>query len=76
VADLLGDVPRTVAYWVERFEEKGLGGLREGARSGLPSKLDADQIADLQRVLRGQAQRSGIVWKSMGWKDNVGLPTK
>src|SRR5580692_12929434 len=25
VADLLGDAPRTVAYWVERFEEKGSG---------------------------------------------------
>src|SRR5271166_6587347 len=41
VADLLGDAPRTVAYWVERFEEKGLGGLHEGSRSGRPSKLDA-----------------------------------
>ena len=29
VADLLGDAPRTVAYWVERFEEKGFGALRE-----------------------------------------------
>src|SRR5260370_40251019 len=39
VADLLGDAPRTVAYWVERFEEKGLGGLHEGSRSGRPSKF-------------------------------------
>ena len=60
VADLLGDAPRTVAYWVERFEEKGLGGLREGSRSGRPSKLDADQIADLQRVLRGKPSDVGL----------------
>jgi transposase len=52
VADLLGDAPRTVAYWVERFEQKGLGGLHEGSRSGRPSKLNADQIADLQRYFR------------------------
>ena len=60
VADLLGDAPRTVAYWVERFEEKGLGGLREGSRSGRPSKLDAYQIADLQRVLRGKPSDVGL----------------
>jgi transposase len=60
VADLLGDAPRTVAYWVERFEEKGLGGLHEGSRSGRPSKLDAHQIADLQRVLRGKPSDVGL----------------
>src|SRR6202040_4378871 len=49
VADLLGDAPRTVAYWAERFEEQGLAGLQEGWRSGRPSKLNADQVADLQR---------------------------
>jgi hypothetical protein len=28
VADLLGDAPRTVAYWVERFEDQGESPLR------------------------------------------------
>jgi transposase len=60
VADILGDAPRTVAYWVERFEQKGLGGLHEGSRSGRPSKLNADQIADLQRVLRGKPSEVGL----------------
>ena len=37
VAELLGDAPRTVEYWVRRFEAKGLAGLQEGARrDGLP----------------------------------------
>ena len=31
VAELLGDAPRTVAYWVQKFEQKGLAGLQEGA---------------------------------------------
>ena len=32
LARLLGDAPRTVAYWVRRFEEEGLAGLAEGER--------------------------------------------
>lgn len=60
VAELLGDSPRAVAYWVEKFEKKGLAALQEGARSGRPSKLDADQLADLQRVLRGTPREVGL----------------
>ena len=60
VAELLGDAPRTVAYWVEKFEQKGLAGLQEGGRSGRPSKLDADQLADLQRALRGKPRDVGL----------------
>ena len=30
VSRLLGDAPRSVEYWVRRFEERGLGGLVEG----------------------------------------------
>jgi transposase len=37
-----------------------LAGLQEGARSGRPSKLDADQLADLQRVLRGKPSDVGL----------------
>ena len=36
VARLLGDAPRSVEYWVHRFEEHGLGGLTEGERSRTP----------------------------------------
>jgi transposase len=61
VAELLGDAPRTVAYWVEKFEQKGLAALQEGARSGRPSKLDAEQLADLQRVLRGTPREVGLL---------------
>ena len=60
-ADLLGDAPRTVAYWVKRYKEKGLAGLQEKLRSGRPKKLSADQIADLQRVVRRQPSEMGLV---------------
>ncbi|MBM3802590.1 MAG: helix-turn-helix domain-containing protein, partial [Acidimicrobiia bacterium] len=32
VAEILGDAPRTVAYWLERFQKHGLVGLQDGAR--------------------------------------------
>ena len=34
VARALGDAPRTIEYWVERFEDRGLAGLAEGDRPG------------------------------------------
>src|SRR3982751_2696447 len=43
VAHLLGDAPRTVAYWVHGFAKKGLAGLLEGERSGRPRRLSAQQ---------------------------------
>jgi transposase len=39
VGRLLGDAPRSVEYWVRRFEAKGLAGLSEGQRSGRPRRL-------------------------------------
>ena len=39
VARLLGDAPRSVEYWVNRFQQQGLGGLTERERSGRPPRL-------------------------------------
>lgn len=39
-ARLLGQSPRTVEYWVARFEAHGFAGLQEGQRSGRPPKLN------------------------------------
>lgn len=60
VAEILGDAPRTVAYWMERFEKHGLAGLQEGTRSGRPSKLSAEQLADLQQAVRGKPRDMGL----------------
>jgi transposase len=60
VARLLGDAPRTVEYWVHRFEANGLAGLREGARSGRPSRLDPAQVAQVQAALRGSPAEVGL----------------
>lgn len=60
VARLLGDAPRTVQYWIHRFEEHGLTGLREGARPGRPSRLDPTQVAKAQAALRGKPSSVGL----------------
>jgi len=60
VARLLGDAPRTVQLWVHRFEAEGLAGLVEGERPGRPSRLRAEQLQALERILRGSPAEVGL----------------
>jgi len=60
VSELLGDAPRTVAYWVRRFERDGLGGLTEEARPGRPRRLSEDHIRDIDEALRRQPSDFGL----------------
>ena len=60
VAHLLGDAPRTVEYWVRRFEQQGLAGLKEGDRPGRPARLNAAQRRGVGRVLRRYASDAGM----------------
>jgi transposase len=65
VAAILGDAPRTVQYWVHRFEEDGLQGLAEHDRPGRPARLSVVQRAHLERVLRqppSAAGFAGAIW--------------
>ena len=41
VAEMLGQSPRCVEYWLRRFERSGFAGLEEHSRSGRPTRLDA-----------------------------------
>src|SRR5215470_6209857 len=52
VAKLLGDAPRTVQYWVKRFEQDGLAGLVDKERPGRPTFLSEPQLEEINRVLR------------------------
>ena len=61
VAQLLGDSPRTVAYWVKRFEAEGLSGLADADRSGRPSRLDEQQIQLIELALRSHPSQYGLV---------------
>lgn len=57
---LLGDAPRTVEYWVHRFEERGLAGLAEGQRPGRPRRLTDEQLSEVSVVLRGLPAEVGM----------------
>lgn len=54
VAGLLGDSPRTVAYWVNRFENEGLAGLADAERPGRPRRLNEQQLSQIQDALRSR----------------------
>jgi transposase len=60
VARLLGDAPRTVEYWVNSFEHKGLAGLREGERPGRPRRLSEEQLQQIDAVLRKTPREAGL----------------
>ena len=49
---LLGDSPRTVVNWIERFESEGLAGLSDKERSGRPSRLSEQQLLQIEAALR------------------------
>jgi len=57
VAELLGQSPRSVEYWLQRFERGALAGLQEKPRPGRPARLDAAARERLARDLR-QSPRS------------------
>src|SRR5436305_14343665 len=65
VSRRLGDAPRSVEYWVRRFEERGLGGLVEGQRSGRPPRLSEAQLREVDRVLRQTPRDPG--WTDTLW---------
>ena len=60
VARLLGDSPRTVQYWVQRFEQRGLAGLQQGERSGRPRQLSDQQLHEVSQVLRQAPEQAGL----------------
>ena len=69
VSRLLGDSPRTVEYWVRRFEERGLAGLVEGQRSGRPRRLNDKQLEEINSALRKPPEFVGIprgLWDGKG----------
>ena len=60
VAELLGDSPRSVVNWVQRFEADGLAGLSEGERSGRPSRLNERQFVKVEAALRASPADFGL----------------
>ena len=61
VAGLLGQSPRTVEYWVGRFEHSGSAGLHEGLRPGRPRALDEPARQRLAQQLRQSPRELGYL---------------
>jgi len=59
-AQYLGDSPRAVAYWVQRFEAEGLAGLADADRPGRSKKLNQQQINKIETVLRNSPLDYGL----------------
>lgn len=60
VSRLLGDAPRTVQYWVNRFEKDGFQGLAEGDRPGRPTRLKSKHLKTINKALRKPPGESGL----------------
>ena len=59
-AALLGDAPRTVQYWIHRFEAEGFAGLADADRSGRPKKLSEQQLGEIGKALRESPRNAGL----------------
>jgi len=60
VAEMLGDSPRTVVYWVKNFLDEGLAGLTELDRPGRPPRLSERQLDVIECVLRKSPSECGL----------------
>jgi len=59
VAALLGQSPRTVQYWIHRFQDNGFAGLQEGERAGRPPALAGDALQVVGQDLRREPRLLG-----------------
>ena len=60
VAEMLGDSPRTVVNWVQRFEAQGFAGLSDGERTGRPSRLSEAHLTKVEAALRASPTQFGL----------------
>jgi transposase len=59
VAELLGHSPRTIQYWVQRFEHSGFAGLQDSGRPGRPTAVDAATREHIGHDLRRSPREWG-----------------
>lgn len=60
-ARICGDSPRAVAYWVRRFKQGGIEGLKEESRPGRPPRLNDAQLKKVQTYLTEAGAQSKLV---------------
>lgn len=65
VAELLGDLERTIRNWVQNYTSDGLQGLIENEHSGRPPHLEARHIDKIEKALRSTSadvRLCGAIW--------------
>ena len=73
VARLLGDAPRSVEYWVHRFERQGFGWSGRGRTIGASESPEPTADQGNQPRVASQAERRRHARELVGWQDAVGL---
>src|SRR3989338_9164680 len=64
VAEIFKHSPRTVQYWVRRFEQRGFAGLKDADRAGRPCAI-TDKI---RNILKQDLRRSP---RELGYHQNL-----
>ena len=59
VAKLFNHSPRSIEYWVQRFNENGFAGLQDAIRNGRPSQLSEKVRNKLGKHLRKSPREFG-----------------
>ncbi len=59
VARILGQDPRTIERWVQRFERNGLAGLHEEEREGRPRRLNGERWEAMRQDLKRSPHEFG-----------------
>lgn len=60
VAEIVMVTSNTIYAWHKRWREQGLTGLRDGHRTGRPTKADQSYIQELERVLELDPRTLGL----------------
>jgi transposase len=61
VGKLFRHSPRTIQYWVKKFETSGFAGLEEGLRSGRPTVIMEDIRTEIGKDLRHNPRELGYM---------------
>jgi transposase len=60
VAQVVLVTSNTIYAWHKRWREQGIGGLRDGHRTGRPAKADQGYLKELERVLEIDPRTLGL----------------
>jgi transposase len=65
VAALYSVSPRSLTNWINRFNQQGIDGLIEGARSGRPPKITPEQSAHYRQLIEQPELAGQLHWTAV-----------